>query len=73
MSNNACSPHCTAPISELAVSEAEDAAKLEVLREAAGVGTAALDRGEFKELENIEDLQTYLNGVSEKIISSTAE
>jgi antitoxin ParD1/3/4 len=53
--------------------EAEDAAKLEALREAAGVGTAALDRGEFKEFENIEDLQTYLNGLSEKVISGTAE
>jgi antitoxin ParD1/3/4 len=53
--------------------DAEDAAKLEVLREAARVGIAALDRGEFKEFENIEDLQTYLNDLSEKVISSTAE
>ena len=52
---------------------AEDAAKLEVLREAARVGFAALDRGEFKEFENIEDLQTYLNDLSEKVISSAAE
>ena len=53
--------------------DAEDAAKLEVLREAARIGVAALDRGEFKEFENIEDLQTYLNDLSEKVISSTAE
>src|SRR5207237_223292 len=53
--------------------EAEDVAKLEVLREAAGLGAAALDRGEFKEFENIEDLQAYLNELSEKVISSTAE
>ena len=53
--------------------DAEDAAKLEVLREAARVGVAALDRGEFKEFENIEDLQTYLNDLSEKVISSAAE
>jgi antitoxin ParD1/3/4 len=53
--------------------EAEDAAKLEVLREAARVGTAALDRGEFKEFEDIEDLRTYLNGLSEKVISGAAQ
>lgn len=53
--------------------EAEDATKLEVLREAARVGVAALDRGEFKEFENIEDLQAYLNNLSEKVISRTAE
>jgi antitoxin ParD1/3/4 len=53
--------------------DAEDAVKLEVLREAARVGIAALDRGEFKEFENIEDLQSYLDDLSEKVISSTAE
>ena len=53
--------------------EAEDAARLEVLPEAAGVGAAALDRGEFKEFENIEDLQTYLNDLSEKVISGTVQ
>jgi antitoxin ParD1/3/4 len=53
--------------------DAEDAAKLEVLREAARTGIAALDRGEFKEFENIEDLQSYLNGLSEKVISGTVE
>ena len=44
-----------------------------VLREAARVGVAALDRGEFKEFEHIEDLQAYLNDLSEKVISRTAE
>jgi antitoxin ParD1/3/4 len=53
--------------------DAEDAAKLEALRQAARVGVAALERGEFKEFENIEDLKTYLNGLSEKIISDTVE
>jgi antitoxin ParD1/3/4 len=53
--------------------EAEDAAKLEILREAAGVGAAALNRGEFKEFENIEELQTYLNELSEKAILGTAQ
>jgi antitoxin ParD1/3/4 len=53
--------------------EAQDATKLEVLREAARVGVAALDRGEFKEFEHVEDLQAYLNDLSEKVISRTAE
>src|SRR5882757_3380155 len=41
--------------------EVENAAKLKLLREAASIGAAALDRGEFKEFENIESLRTYLN------------
>jgi antitoxin ParD1/3/4 len=53
--------------------EAEDAAKLDVLREAARVGVTALDRGEFKEFEDIRDLQAYLNDLSEKVISRTTE
>jgi antitoxin ParD1/3/4 len=53
--------------------EAEDAAKLDVLREAARVGVAALDRGKFKEFENIEDSQAYLHDLSEKVISTPAQ
>jgi len=53
--------------------EAEDAGKLRVLRAAARVGVGALDRGEFKEFRSVEDLQTYLNDLSEKVISRTAE
>jgi antitoxin ParD1/3/4 len=53
--------------------EAEDAAKLEVLREAAGVGFDALDRGEFKEFDTVDDLQAYLNDLSEKVISGARE
>jgi antitoxin ParD1/3/4 len=52
---------------------AEDAAKLEVLREAAGVGFGALNRGEFKEFGSIDDLQDYLNDLSEKVISRAGE
>ena len=52
--------------------EAEDASKLKALRAAARVGVGALDRGEFKEFRNIEDLQTYLNDLSEKVISKAA-
>lgn len=53
--------------------EAEDVTKLKVLREAARAGVAALDRGEFKEFQDIEDLQAYLSDLSEKVISGTTE
>ena len=53
--------------------EAEEAAKLKILREAAQVGIAALDRGEFKEFVGIQDLQSYLNDIAERVISGTAE
>jgi antitoxin ParD1/3/4 len=53
--------------------EAEDAARLEVLRETAAAGFGALDRGEFKEFNSIDDLQAYLNGLSEVVISSAGE
>ncbi len=53
--------------------EAEDAGKLEALRAAARVGVGALERGEFKEFRNIEDLQAYLNDLSDKVISRTTE
>ena len=53
--------------------EAEDKVKLKALRAAARVGVAALDRGEFKEFGTIEDLQSYLSDLSEKVISGTAE
>ena len=52
---------------------AEEAAKLEGLREAAQAGFGAIDRGAFKEFDSIEELQNYLNGVSEKIISRSVE
>ena len=53
--------------------EAEDRSKLKALRAAARVGISALDRGEFNEFATVEDLQAYLNDLSEKIISGTAE
>jgi antitoxin ParD1/3/4 len=53
--------------------EAEDAAKLEALREAARIGLGALDRGEFKEFDSIDDLRSYLDDLSQKVISSTNE
>jgi antitoxin ParD1/3/4 len=51
--------------------EAEDATKLKALRDAARVGTAALDRGRFREFDDIDDLQSYLNDLSEKVISKS--
>jgi antitoxin ParD1/3/4 len=51
--------------------EAQDAGKLEALPAAARIGVDALDRGEFKEFEDIEDLQAYLNDLSDKVISRT--
>jgi antitoxin ParD1/3/4 len=53
--------------------EAEDASKLKALRVAASVGVNALNRREFKEFESIEDLQVYLNELSQRVISRTAE
>lgn len=53
--------------------EAEESARLEVLRQAAQIGVAALDRGEFKEFESISQLRAYLNGLSDKIISDGSE
>lgn len=38
--------------------------------EAAHTGFRALDRGRFKEFDSIDDLQTYLHNLSEKVISS---
>jgi antitoxin ParD1/3/4 len=53
--------------------EAEAARKLEALREAVRVGAEALDRGEFKHFESIEDLQVYLDDLAEKVISESAK
>ena len=53
--------------------EAEDASKLKALRAAARAGVGALDQGKFKEFGSIEELQAYLNDLSEKVISGTAE
>jgi antitoxin ParD1/3/4 len=53
--------------------EAEDAGKLKALRAAARAGAAALDRGDFKEFGSVQELQAYLNDLSDKIISRTSE
>lgn len=53
--------------------EAEDVAKLRSLRAAARVGINALERGEFKEFETVEELQVYLNDLAEQIISKAGD
>ena len=53
--------------------EAEDAAKLKALRRAARIGWNALDSGEFKEFDSIDDLRAYLENISEKVISNPSE
>jgi antitoxin ParD1/3/4 len=49
--------------------EAEDASKLSALKAAARVGLAALENGEFKEFADVDELQSYLHDLSEKLIS----
>jgi len=52
---------------------AGDAGRLKALRAAARIGLGALDRGEFKEFRSIEDLQAYLNDLSDKVISKATK
>jgi len=47
--------------------------RLKALRAAARAGAEALDRTEFREFGTIEELQAYLNDLSERIISRIAE
>jgi len=52
---------------------AEDAVKLQLLQEAAHAGFDAIDKGEFKEFGSFDDLQAYLNDLSERVIPNAAE
>jgi antitoxin ParD1/3/4 len=45
--------------------EAENTGRLEALREAARMGVAALDAGDFKEFEDIDSLRAYLHTKAE--------
>lgn len=47
--------------------EAADAARLHALREAAAVGIAALDRGDYVEFDEPSALIAYLNDLSERV------
>ena len=51
--------------------ETDEAAKLKALRKAARRGFGALDRGKYTEFEDSDELRTYLNDLSEAIISRT--
>jgi len=53
--------------------ESDGAAKLKALRDAARAGFGALDRGEFKAFESMHDLQSYMNALSEKVISGASK
>lgn len=48
--------------------EATDAAKLRLLQEAARVGFAALDRGEFEEFTTADDLEARLQELSAGVL-----
>jgi hypothetical protein len=50
--------------------EPAEVARPEALREAASIGASALDWGELKGFNCIEDLQTYLNDWSKKVIAA---
>jgi antitoxin ParD1/3/4 len=52
--------------------EAEDAARLQALRDAAGVGMAALDRGAFREFSEARSFEIYLNGIADEVLGSGA-
>lgn len=48
--------------------EAEDAAKLEALRTAAVIGTAAIEAGAYTQFREPGTLQTYLSEISDRIV-----
>ena len=50
----------------------EEAAKLNALRQAAQIGIAALDRGDFKEFADTDALLVHLNTIADKIVSGHA-
>jgi antitoxin ParD1/3/4 len=53
--------------------EAEDVAKLQALHEAAQVGFAAFERGEFREFARGADLEGYLDDLAEKVLSEPSD
>ena len=50
--------------------EAEDAAKLHALRQAAQTGIDSLESGEFKSFSSIEELQDHLRRASDPVIGA---
>jgi antitoxin ParD1/3/4 len=49
------------------------AAKLDALRQAARVGFDALDRGEFKEFKDADDLERYIKKITDPIIRKSSK
>jgi antitoxin ParD1/3/4 len=47
---------------------ADDAARRKALRDAAHVGFAALERGEFKEFGSVAELRAFLRDLSEQVM-----
>jgi len=52
--------------------EAEDAARLQALPDAANVGIAAVDRRAFKEFSDARSFETYLNEITIEMLGSGA-
>ena len=57
----------------LARRESHENGKLQALREAARLGFGALDRGEFKEFDDVDDLENYLNKLTDEVISKSTK
>jgi antitoxin ParD1/3/4 len=53
--------------------EVDEAAKLDALRDAALVGLAAFDRGEFQEFSNAKALVEHLNDFGKRVLSGAPE
>jgi antitoxin ParD1/3/4 len=52
--------------------EAEDAAKLQALRDAANIGIVALDRGAFREFSEPRSFEKYLNRIADEVLGGGA-
>lgn len=52
--------------------EAEDAARLQALREAAAAGLAALDRREYTELDGPDELEAHLDVLTDRALEARA-
>jgi antitoxin ParD1/3/4 len=52
--------------------EAQEAAKLEALREAVRVGMASIEEGRYKEFKNADELADYLEELSKRVLSAPA-
>lgn len=51
--------------------ESNDAAKLDALRQAIDAGIDAVDRGDYKQFDSIEELERYLRGLSDRVIAAS--